>query len=125
MEVLRSNGLLGLAADRPFGVRRESVPCGSGQLLVPAGGIRLALRAGAAIHTVFGVRRRGGFEVQLGPDLHTEVRGLTGETARVRRIGVLFAEALGGMVRRHPEQWCLLHRLDELDAAAQPHRGAA
>jgi KDO2-lipid IV(A) lauroyltransferase len=125
IEVLRHNGLLGLVADRAFGVRRERVPCGTGQLLVPAGGIRMALRAGAAIHTAFGVRRHDGFEVRVGADLRPEVRLLRDEAARVHRIGTLFAAELGQIVRLHPEQWCLLHRMDEMETTPPARRGAA
>ena len=112
LEVLRGNGVLGLVADRAFGVRRVRVPCGDGALEMPAGGIRLALRAGAAIHSVFAVRVPDGFLVHLGPDLGPTSAGAGDETQRVRRIGTIFAETLCRTVRRHPDQWCLLHRID-------------
>jgi KDO2-lipid IV(A) lauroyltransferase len=129
LEVLGGNGLLALAADRPFGVRRVRVPCGEGHLVLPAGGLRLALRAGAAIHAVFAIREQGGFVVEVGPDLAADLEPLrrsksepgarrgTAWTAAhendgLERVAARYAAALQATVRRYPDQWCLLHPMD-------------
>ena len=129
LEVLGGNGLLALAADRPFGVRRVRVPCGAGHLVLPAGGLRLALRAGAALHAVFAIRERGGFVVEIGPDLTTGLeplrrptrergsalvpeRGAAYEAECLEHVAVGYAAALQETVRRHPDQWCLLYPMD-------------
>lgn len=124
-ELLARNGLLGLAADRAFGTRRERVPCGDGMLWVPSGGIRLALRAGAGIHAAFAVRQEDGFAVHIGNDLRpTSAASLEAGTGDVARA---FARELQGLVRARPEQWCLLRPLQdaEPEAVAAGERGAA
>lgn len=105
-EVLRDNGILGLLLDRTYGGRQLAVPFGSGELLVPTAGIRLALQAGAGIHPFFPLRREDGFVVEIGADLAAPAPGET--VPDVATVAAAFAAALLAVVRRHPEQWCLL-----------------
>jgi KDO2-lipid IV(A) lauroyltransferase len=106
------NGIVALVADRPFGRRVHPVPLGSGTLEVPAGGIELALRAGAAIHVVFAVRDGRGFVLRCGPDLAAPVTTAAGtHVPSARDVCTAFATALAAAVRRHPDQWCQLHAL--------------
>lgn len=121
--VLQRNGVLGLVADRPFGLRQTTAACGGGHLSIPAGGIRLALRAGAAVHAVFAVREAGLWVLRVGPELTGRLESSPGEAERVQEVAERFAAELGAIVRRHPEQWCLLQPL----GGAQPveERGAA
>jgi KDO2-lipid IV(A) lauroyltransferase len=121
-EVLRANGILGLLVDRPFGKRVLRVPFGGGDLLLPSGGIRLGLRAGAGIHAVFCVLTADGVVLHVGEDLS---RGLPDgdERARVRHVATRFGATLQSMVHRHPDQWCVLTPLQRRDEELQ--RGAA
>ncbi|UCE03461.1 MAG: hypothetical protein JSW67_04525 [Candidatus Latescibacterota bacterium] len=121
-EVLRANGILGLLADRPFGKRLVRVPFGSGDLLLPTGGIRLGLRAGAGIHAVFCVLAADGVALHVGADLS---RGLpdADESARVRQVATRFGATLQSMLQCHPDQWCVLTPLQRRDEELQ--RGAA
>jgi KDO2-lipid IV(A) lauroyltransferase len=114
--VLHDNGLLGLLADRPFGVRQERVPFGRGELGAPTGAIRLGLRAGSGIHATFAVRAADGFVVRIGADLGRDLAPAE-EGARVREVTARFATALHRLVLQHPGQWCLMHRV-------QPHTSA-
>lgn len=122
-EVLSRNGVLGLAADRVFGTRSERVPCGRGELAVPSGGIRLALRAGAGVHAVFAVRQVEGFNLRVSSDLAQTV-DKTLET-RVARVALAFAAELQAVVRSAPEQWCLLQPLQAAGWHRSDSRGAA
>jgi KDO2-lipid IV(A) lauroyltransferase len=108
---LRRNGILACCADRPFGARLAHVPLGIGMIAVPAGGIALALRAGAGIHTVFAVREQGEFMLRCSPDWAVEAAALADESARVQHVSARFAAELAQMVARHPDQWCQLHAL--------------
>lgn len=110
LRVLLDNGVLGMLIDRPFGTRRAWVRFGMGWLEVPCGGIRLALRAGAAIHAVFAVRARDGFDVRVTPALHDDLDGMH-EGERVAEVARRFAARLHEVVSQVPEQWCLLHPL--------------
>ncbi len=121
-DVLRRNRVLGLLVDRPFGRRHVRVPFGSGRLLVPTGGIRLGLRAGAGIHVFSARRQTTGHVVEVGPELDVSAGGP--EHERIRAIATAFAAALREVVARHPEQWCLLASLSPLSAAA-PDGGQA
>lgn len=112
-QTLRRNGVLALVADRPFGQRVEAVPFGSGALHVPTGGIRLALRAGAAIHAVLAVRRDGGFELRCGPDWAAGARRRAGEPAQLRAVAQSFALHLQAAVGAHPDHWCLMTQLPQ------------
>jgi len=116
IEVLRHNGLLGLLVDRVYGERHVAVPFGSGALLVPTGGIRLALRAGAGIHAFFALRDAGGFRIEVGADLAAAAPG-PDENVRARHVAAAFAVALSRVVQRHPEQWCVLQPLHEAAGA--------
>ena len=118
---LARNGVLALVADRPFGNRLETVRLGEADLQVPTGGIRLALRAGAAIHGVFAVRTPEGFELHCGPDWAAPARRHADERAQMRSVAGAFARQLQTMVRAYPEQWCLLA---ELPRHANPLPGA-
>jgi lauroyl/myristoyl acyltransferase len=117
VEVLGSNGILGVAADRPFGSRAADAPCGAATLAVPTGAIRLGLRREAALHAAFALRVRDGFVVHVGPDWGPQLRGVPDEFLRLQRAAALFAAALHDIVVRHPEQWCLLHPLAARAAA--------
>jgi KDO2-lipid IV(A) lauroyltransferase len=123
VEVLQRNGVVGLVADRPFGQRHATASCGAARLAVPAGGIRLALRAGAAVHAVFAVRHRGEWVLQVGPDLAGWGEAPAALEGRVQEVADGFALQLGAAVRRHPDQWCLLHPLGDGQPAEE--RGAA
>ena len=107
--VLRDNGILGLLVDRAYGGRQVAVPFGSGELLVPTAGIRVALQAGAGIHAFFPLRRDDGFVVEIGADLGARAPGA--EAPAVREVAAAFAAGLLAVVRRHPEQWCLLQEV--------------
>jgi KDO2-lipid IV(A) lauroyltransferase len=109
--VLARNGVVAYAADRPFGRRLSRVALGSGDLEVPVGGITLALRRGAGIHAVFAVRRQGEFVLECGPDWTAGAARRGDEAAQARFVSECFATALAATVRRHPDQWCQLHRL--------------
>lgn len=124
IEVLRRNELLALAADRPFGVHRAPVGCGDGTLEVPTGGIRLALRCGAAIHTAVATRADGGFVVEVGPDL-SQLDAYSDVAWRARQVAQRFATTLQRHVRRHPDQWCLLYPLLGAEEVATTRQGAA
>lgn len=105
--VLRDNGILGVLIDRPYGKRCVRVPFGSGALELPTGAIRIGLRAGAGIHPVFCTFRGDGCVLHVGEDL---ARGLGSrdESECVRCVARGFAAALQAIVRRYPDQWCLL-----------------
>lgn len=122
---LERNGVLGLVADRPFGNRVEAVPFGDAALCVPTGGIRLALRAGAAVHVVLAVRTRTGFDLQCGPDWAAAARRHPGEASQVRAVAAAFAAHLEANVRAHPGLWCCLAELPRRDDALQPAGRAA
>ncbi len=115
---LRGNGVLALAADRPFGARREAVDAGTARLEIPVGGVRLALRHGAAIHAVFAVRTAAGFELQCSENWAAAARSLPDEATRVRFIATEFAAALQERVCRYPGQWCLFAPLAPAAGAA-------
>jgi KDO2-lipid IV(A) lauroyltransferase len=127
VEVLRRNGVLGLVADRPFGARLSSVTCGQGELVLPTGAIRMALRAGSAVHAGFAVRGPEGFRLRIGPDFRPA--RAAAEEAAVEAVAQQFAAALHDTVEMHPDQWCLLQpALTEPPAAravAPTMRGAA
>ena len=117
--VLHGNGLLGLLADRPFGVRQESVPFGHGEIGVPTGAIRLGLRAGSGIHATFAVRDRDGFVVRIGPDLGRDLAAVEPRT-RVREVTARFAAALHAQVQQQPGQWCLMYRVQPSAQEVRP-----
>jgi lauroyl/myristoyl acyltransferase len=107
IETLRGNGVLALAADRPFGTRREAIDIGTARLDIPVGGVRLALRHGAAIHGVFAVRTAAGFELRCTDDWAAQATALPDEAAQVRSVAAQFAAELQRLVQTHPGQWCL------------------
>lgn len=111
--VLRDNGILGLLVDRTYDGRQLAVPFGCGELLVPTAGIRVALQAGAGIHAFFPLRREDGFVVEIGADLAAPAAGAVA-APEVRAVAAAFAAALLAVVRRHPEQWCLLQPVGAL-----------
>lgn len=124
LRVLHNNGVLGMLIDRPFGARRAWVRFGAGWLEVPCGGVRLALRAGAAIHAVFAVRARDGFDVHVTPALHANLEGWHA-AERVLEVTRRYAARLHDVVSQHPEQWCLLHPLARTPPQDAPTMRAA
>ena len=125
VETLLGNGVLGVVADRPFGARREAVDVGNARLDIPVGGVRLALRHGAAIHGVFAVRTAAGFELCCTDDWASPAQALPDEATRVRFVAQQFATELQRLVRAHPGQWCLFAPLaPAVRAAATMGRAA-
>jgi len=106
-------------------MRTEAVPFGAAALCVPTGGIRLALRAGAAVHAVLAVRTRTGFDLQCGPDWAAAARRHAGEAAQVRAVAAAFAAHLLASVRAHPGLWCCLAELPPWDEAPRAAGRAA
>lgn len=106
VRTLRRNGIVGIVADRGFGAPTVRVPFGRGELEVPTGGIRLALRQGAALHSIFCVREAGGYVVHLQPEIPA---AQTDAPDAVAGAASAFARRLQELVCRHPDQWCLLH----------------
>jgi KDO2-lipid IV(A) lauroyltransferase len=106
LRTLQRNGIVGIVADRGFGAPTVRVPFGRGELDVPTGGIRLALRHGAALHSIFCLRDERGHTCHLQAEILPE---RDAGPAGIERAAALFAERLQDLVRRHPDQWCLLH----------------
>lgn len=112
LEVLQKNGILGLVADRPFGVRSHAVSCGNGIVQVPTGAIRLALRRGVAVHPAFAVRGRDGYRLRMGEDCASRPALPRDLDAAVAVVAQAYADALRQAVERDREQWCLLYPVD-------------
>lgn len=130
-EILRRNGVVAFVADRPFGNRTATVRCGGATLSIPTGAIRMAIRTGAPIHSVFAVREPGGFVIQCSAELGRDAAVGADEATLVQQIAAAFGARLQALVSAHPEQWCMLMPLAppptiaRLQTAAPASRGAA
>lgn len=106
LRTLTRNGLVGIVSDRTFGSVAERVRFGCGEIDVPVGGIRLAQRTGAAVHSIFCVRHGDGFDCFLQPEIVAD--SATSQEFQ-HQAATEFAARLADIVRRYPGQWCLMH----------------
>jgi lauroyl/myristoyl acyltransferase len=115
LQTLRRNGVVGIVADRSFGAPAVRVPFGRGELDVPTGGIRMALRNGAALHSIFCVREAQGYTCHLQPEILPTGQGPTQDIVHAASV---FAERLCELVQQYPDQWCLLHPTSTPDGSS-------
>ena len=106
---LRSGGVLGVLVDQD--VRRlagEFVEFFGREAWTPTGPAALAVKTGAAMISVFLVRRGDSYRVVIGERIETPAAGTKAE--RVRELTRRFTAATEQVVRAHPEQWAWMHR---------------
>jgi KDO2-lipid IV(A) lauroyltransferase len=115
IRTLTQNGLVGIVADRSFGSAAARVRFGSGEIDVPIGGMRLAQRTGAALHSVFCVRQADGYDCFLQPEIRPQLQA---RSTFQQQAATEFAQRLEAIVRRYPDQWCLMHPTVHPEGAA-------
>jgi lauroyl/myristoyl acyltransferase len=106
--VLRDNGVVSVTATGA-GARSAVFPFLGGTLELAMGAPLLAFRSGAALVPAFTLPDgRGGYRVELGPDL-TPTTASTRHEA-IRHMGSRFVELLEPIVAANPAQWeCWFH----------------
>jgi len=116
---LRSNEIVGLAADRNLTGTGTLVSFFGAPALLPDGHVRLALRTGAKLLPAFSIRRPDNtFEAFAEPALELET---TGDTERdTANAMVSLVAVLEKHIRRYPEQWVMFQPVwalpDQMDA---------
>ncbi len=103
---LRKNEIIGLAADRNLTETGMLVEFFGAPALLPDGHIQLALRTGARLVLVFGMRRPDNtFEAFIEPPLALENRG---DLEHDTRLGMSrLVTVLEKYIGQHPEQWVM------------------
>jgi lauroyl/myristoyl acyltransferase len=103
---LRSNEIVGLAADRNLTGTGTLVSFFGAPALLPDGHVRLALRTGAKLLAIFGLRKLDNtFEVFAEPPLELEI---TGDTERdMASAMAMLVSVVEKYIGQHPEQWVM------------------
>lgn len=101
-DALRANAVVVMQADRAMpGQKSQVVPFLHGHLRLPVGPLKLAQAAGSPVVPVFTVREAPGrYRVHLLPPIEPT------DADALPRV----ADAIAAFVRRHPDQWLVLHR---------------
>lgn len=107
MQVLRRGGTLTIVCDRDLQSNGMKVKFFGEETSLPVGAVSLALRTGAAIVPIFGVRLSGSRSaVCVEPPLKLVDVGERSESTRINLER--FAAVMEKYIRRYPEQWTVM-----------------
>jgi KDO2-lipid IV(A) lauroyltransferase len=111
-DALRANEVVAIQGDRVMpGQKGRRMPFLGGHLMLPTGPVKLAMASGAPIIPVFSVRTpRGGVRLFIEEAITVD-QDVDEALARV-------AAVIAKYVSAYPEQWLVLHRAFDEDAAA-------
>ena len=121
LRVLRSGGVLGIAADRNLQERGITVPFFGEETQLPTGALELALRTGAVVLPVFGLRLPGR-RYQISVEEPMELDHTGSESEVVVRNLLRLVPILERHIREHPEQWVMFDPLWKDAALKDGHR---
>ena len=108
LRVLRSGGVVAIAADRNIKGRGMEVDFFGEPATMPTGAVELAMRTGAAIVPCFGLRLPGRrYEISIYPPV--QLMGGAREDGDIRGNMRRLLAVVEDRVRRHPEQWTVFH----------------
>ena len=121
LRVLRSGGVLGIAADRNFQERGMTVPFFGEEAQLPTGAIELALHTGAVVLPVFGLRLPGQrYQISVEQPLELDRTGPDSEV--VSRNLLRLVPILERYIREHPEQWIVFEPVWKPASLEDGHR---
>ena len=110
LKVLRSGGVVAIAADRNLQGRGAEATFFGELALLPPGAVELAMRTGAALVPFFGLRLPGRrFELSVEPPLQLARGGH--EDADIRENMQRLLSVIEGRIRKHPDQWIMFQRI--------------
>lgn len=108
VDTLNSGGFVPLLADRDLSASGIEVMFMGEATRFPAGPAALAVDTGAALHPA-GLHWAGHNVAEILPEVVPPAHG--DRTERIRVATQAVADALGGAIRAHPEDWHMLQRL--------------
>lgn len=121
LKVLRSGGVVAMAADRNLHGRGVEATFFGEIALLPPGAVELAIRTGAALVPFFGLRLPGRrYELSIEPPLQLARGGQEDDDIKENMHRLL--SVIEGRIRKHPEQWIMLQRVwgEPLAGSATP-----
>lgn len=118
LQVLRHGGTIGIACDRDIQGNGLKVNFFGEITLLPVGAVSLALRTGAAIVPIFGVRRSNNrYSIYIEPPLRVFSNGNRSHSLRagLEKLTAIMER----YIQKYPEQWVVLepiwrNKVDEL-----------
>lgn len=110
LKVLRSGGVVAIAADRNLQGRGVEATFFGELALLPSGAVELAMHTRAALVPFFGLRLPGRrYELSVEPPLQLARGGQ--EDADLKENMHRLLSVMEVRIRKHPEQWILLQRV--------------
>jgi len=120
LQILRHGGTIGIACDRDIQGNGLKVNFFGEVTLLPVGAVSLALRTGAAIVPIFGVRQSNNrYSIYIEPPLRLFSNGNRSHSVRagLEKLTAIMER----YIRQYPEQWVVLepiwrNQVDELSS---------
>ena len=120
LQILRHGGTIGIACDRDIQGNGLKVNFFGEATLLPVGAVSLALRTGAAIVPIFGVRQSNNrYSIYIEPPLRLFGNGNRSQSVRagLEKLTAIMER----YIRQYPEQWVVLepiwrNQVDELSS---------